>query len=557
VLAIVISASVLACKSHNPVTPAAASFAATCASLLSQSIDGGSIVSAEYLPPGTVPALGTPSPVPAHCKVYAKLNERTGIDNKPYAIGMELRLPETWNRRFLFQGGGGTDGELRPAIGTLAVGDAPNALSLGFAVVSTDAGHLNESGSAGPFLFGADPRARIDYGYNHLPVVTSAARGLIERVYRRNPEHSYFVGCSNGGRQGMMASQRFPALFDGIVIGAPAYRVTDASLDALAQTQLLASIAPFAGEGRPQLGTALTNADLKTLSDGILKSCDALDGAIDGMVSHPAQCRFDPASVQCAANATSNCLLPNKVAVIAVIQKMFAGAKDAHGRLVYSRWAYDPGINSPLWTMWKLGPPSAMPPQAMNTTLVAGAMSHVFRTPPHNTNDLYGFMLDANLDELRGDFRRTQAPFMESAEQIVNATSTDVSAFTARGGKLLFFHGMADGIFAPDDTVSYFDSLEREYGSEARNFARLFLIPGMGHCYGGPATDRFDALGALMNWVEAGNAPDELLAKASPLSSFRGRTRPLCAYPKQATYKNEGDLETASSFKCEQQGRPE
>lgn len=519
---------------------------AACSSLHSQLLHGGKIVSAEFIESGTATFYGNASPVPPHCKVYARLNERIGIDNKPYAIGIELRLPEKWNRRFLFQGGGGTDGELRAAIGAMAVGDAPNALVLGYAVVSTDAGHLNEPGIQGPYLFGADPQARIDYGYNHLPVVTNAAHSLIERYYRQKPAHSYFAGCSNGGRQGMMASQRFPDLFDGIVIGAPAHRVTDASLDALAQTQLLASISPPSSDGRPQLGAALSNADVKALSDGILSSCDALDGVVDGMVSHPAQCNFEPASVQCKADSTAACLSAEKVSVIG---KMFEGARDASGEPVYVRWAYDPGINSPLWTMWKMGPADAVPPRAINATLVAGAMSHVFSTPPVMTSDLYGFMLDTKLDELRERFRHTAPPFTQSGMQVVNATSTDVSDFVARGGKLLFFHGMADGIFAPQDTIDYVDALKRKY-SDAASFTRLYLVPGMAHCGGGPATDSFDALGAVVNWVEKGEAPDALLAKGNAHSTFKERSRPLCAYPKQATYQG-GDIEAASSFRCE------
>lgn len=551
VLALAMGAILAACTQNPPSSTNAStpppSFESACTTLVSQALPGGKIESAELVPPSTIPIFGFPSPVPAHCRVYAKLNERTGIDNKPYAIGMEVRLPENWNRRFLFQGGGGTDGELRPAIGASSVGDAPNALSLGYAVVSTDAGHRNEPGPTGPYLFGADPQARIDYGYNHLPVVTTAARKVIEQAYGSPPAHSYFVGCSNGGRQGMMASQRFPDLFDAIVAIAPAHRVTDASLDALAQTQVLASIAPRAANGRPLLGSALSSADMKVLADGILKQCDLLDGAADGMVLHPAQCDFDPRSVQCAAGTTSECLTPEKVDAI---RKIFAGSQDANGRPVYTRWAYDPGINSPMWTMWKMGPPDAMPPQAANTTLVAGAMSHVFSTPPLLTNDLYGFMLETKLDDLRERFRRTEAPFTQSGEEVVNATSTDIGAFVNRGGKLILAHGMADGIFAPQDTVDYFEAVKREHGAQADSFMRLYLVPGMGHCGGGPATDSFDALGAAVRWVEQGEAPDALLAKANPGSPFKGRSRPLCPYPKQATYKG-GDIEQATSFACE------
>lgn len=550
-LLIAVAVALASCSSNRSATGSTAtdrpSFEAACAALNSTEVKEGRIVTAELLEADSVTMYGSPSPVPAHCRIVAKLEERVGIDNKPYAIGLELRLPQDWNRRFLFQGGGGTDGELRPAIGNGAVGDAPNALSIGYAVVSTDAGHLNEAGIEGPYLFGADPQARINYGYRHLPLVTAAARKLVEEFYREKPERSYFVGCSNGGRQGMMASQRFPDLFDGIVIIAPAHRVTDASLDALVQTQLLASIAPRAPDGRPQLGAALSSADMKTLGDGILEQCDALDGVKDGMVLHPAQCKFDPASVQCDANRTSNCLAANKAEVV---RKLFEGAKDAKGEPIYTRWAYDPGVNSPLWTMWKMGPPNAHPPQAINTTLVAGAMSHVFSTPPLMTSDLYGFMLETKVDELRARFRHSEPPFTESGEAVVNATSTNVSSYVDRGGKLVFLHGMADGIFAPQDTIDYVEALKREYGTRADSFARLYLVPGMAHCGGGPATDAFDALEALTQWVEHNRAPDSLIAKARPGSPFAGRSRPLCPHPKQATYKS-GNIEDANSFRCE------
>jgi feruloyl esterase len=479
--------------------------------------------------------------------VQASLNERTGIDGKPYAIGMELRLPKNWNGRFLFQGGGGTDGRLMPALGAQNVGASPNALTQGFAVASTDAGHRDEPGPTGGFLFGADPQARIDYGYNHLPVVRNASLAMIDAFYHAKPKYSYFSGCSNGGRQGMMASQRFPDFFDGIVVGAPANRVTDASLDAMSHTQILASIAPKGSDGRPVLGAALSPADLKTLADGILKSCDALDGATDGIVSHPAACKFDPASVQCASGATENCLPGNKVDAI---RKIFAGAKDSTGKSMYISWPYDPGINSPMWTMWKMGPPTASPPQAANTTLVAGALSHVFSTPPVMTTDLYGFMLNTKVETLSANFDRIQAPFTESGAHVVNAVSDDVSAFTKHGGKLLFFHGMADGIFSPNDSISYLDKLHRKYSDKTDSFARLFLVPGMAHCGGGPATDQFDALGAVVQWVEKGSAPSQLLAKGSPRSAFPGRTRPLCAFPKEATYNGSGNIEDAASFSC-------
>ncbi|MGP8119151.1 MAG: tannase/feruloyl esterase family alpha/beta hydrolase [Xanthobacteraceae bacterium] len=192
---------------------------------------------------------------PDHCQVTGALDPRTGIDGKPYAIGYELRLPADWNGKFVFQGGGGSDGLVRPAIGVQATGDKP-ALTRGYVVASTDADHRDEPGPIGAYLFGLDPQARIDKGYHHIPVVTEQARILIGKLYGKPPARSYFVGCSNGGRQGMAATQRYPDLFDGIVAGAPAYRVPRAAIEAIFEVQTLAAVAPKGTDGRPDLGAA-------------------------------------------------------------------------------------------------------------------------------------------------------------------------------------------------------------------------------------------------------------------------------------------------------------
>jgi feruloyl esterase len=520
-------------------------FEETCKALIGHEVPGGAVVSAQFVAAGKEGAAA----VPAHCKLQGRLNERLGIEAKKYAIGFELRLPQKWNQRFYFQGGGGTDGVVRPALGAIPAGFiAPNALSNGFAVVSTDAGHANETGVQGSFLFGVDPQARADYGHNHLPVVSAAAKALIEHVYGAQPKHSYFVGCSNGGRQGMMATQRYPDLFDGVISAAPAYRVVEASLDAAAQTKLYASIAPQNPNGRPVLGGALTPDELGVVSKGILQACDALDGASDGMVNNVRDCKFDPLVLQCTNDKTTDCIAPNKAEAL---KKAFEGARNTKGELIYSTWPYDPGMATPLWTMWKLGPGTAMPPQALNTTLVAGALSHVFLTPPAPTQDLYGFMLGVDIEAALAKSNNAVAPYVDSGRSVVNADSPNIDAFTKHGGKIIFYHGMADGIFSPLDTIRYRDDLKQRYGDKVDSFSRLYLIPGMGHCSGGPATDQFDAVSALVNWVEKGKAPDALIAKAAPNSAWPERSRPLCAYPKQAIYAGKGSIEAASSFKCQ------
>jgi feruloyl esterase len=519
-------------------------FEESCKALIGQAIPGGTVGTADFVLQGGQAA----SSVPDHCKVTGKLNERTGIDGKKYAIGFELRLPKNWNQRFYFQGGGGTDGVLRPALGAIPSGAvAPNALSNGFAVVSTDAGHLNEPGAQGSFLFGMDPQARADYGYNHLSVVSAAAKALIQKTYGAKPKRSYFVGCSNGGRQGMMATQRYPDLFDGVISAAPAYRVVEASLDAAAQTQAYASVAPPGPNNRPLLGSAFSTDELAVVSKGILKACDALDGVTDGMVNNVRDCKFDPSAVQCTADTSSECLSNNKVAAL---KRAFDGAHTKNGALIYSRWPYDPGMATPLWTMWKTGPATASPPQALNTTLIAGAVSHVFVTPPEPTADLYGYVLNVDPETALAKTERAAAPFTESGKSIVNADSPNIDAFTKHGGKMIFYHGMADGIFSPYDTINYLQQLQKRYGKQADQFSRLYLIPGMGHCSGGPATDQFDAVSALIAWVEHGKAPGTLIAKTATNSAWPNRSRPLCVYPKQAIYSGKGDIENAASFVC-------
>jgi len=210
-------------------------FKAACEALSTGVSAAGHVTEATFIPAGPVALLppapaGATTPAPDHCLIRGKLNERTGIDGKPYAIGYEVRIPASWNGKFIFQGGGGVDGVLRLALGVIGSGTPqPNGLSAGYASASTDAGHLEEPGPIGPYLFGLDPQARADKGYSSIPPVATAAKALITKVQGRAPARSYFVGCSNGGRQSMVATQRYPDMFDGVIAAAPAYRVPRAA----------------------------------------------------------------------------------------------------------------------------------------------------------------------------------------------------------------------------------------------------------------------------------------------------------------------------------------
>ncbi len=518
----------------------------------------------QTVPAGLVAPSATPTatpsvPVPDHCHVQGKINQRTGIDGKTYAIGFDLRLPTNWNGRFFFQGGGGTDGVLQDAFGTLpGGGNTTNALSLGYAVVFTDTGHLNESGPVGSYLFGLDPQARVDNGYNSMDVTTQIAKAVIASFYGKQPVKSYFVGCSNGGRQGMMMSQRFPAYFDGVLAGAPAYRVPEASADEALQTQQYASAAldqAPAVNGRPVLSKAFSAADLTLLRSSIAQTCDALDGLADGMVNNLTACNYDPGVLQCSGAKNASCLSPTQVSAL---RNAYAGARDANGQIVYSSWGFDVGVGAPGWTSWKLGSSTTDVPNAINTSLIAGALAYFFTTPPTQTTDLYGYMLGFNVNTDVPKIFATSGAFTQSASDIVDAKSDDLTAFRAHGGKILFYHGGSDPIFSYRDTIAYQNRLVVRYGDQATNdFSRLFLIPGMNHCSGGPATDQFDGFGALVKWVENGTPPDQIVATARASNTdvtWPNRTRPLCPYPKQARYIGTGSIESAANFTCQVPG---
>ena len=533
---------------------AADEFADKCAALSSGAAGAGRVTTAQFVAAAPVP-LGPPAPpsvttpAPDHCLVRGKINERTGLDGKPYAIGYELRLPVRWNGKFFFQGGGGVDGILRPALGMMVGGGTPpNALSSGYAVATTDSGHIAEPGPIGDYLFGLDPQARADKGYNSIPKTATAARALIAALYTKPPARSSFVGCSNGGRQAMAATQRYADMFDGVVAGAPAYRVPLAAIDGVGHTKAFMSVAPKGADGAPDLGNALTKDELKTVADAILDSCDALDGVKDGMVQNVAACRFDPAALACKPGQNSACLPQAKVDVLA---RVYSGTKNGRGETIYARWPWDPGLASPGWTAWRTGTPGVSPPNARNVTLIPGSIAYDFMSPPEKPDDLLKWLLAFDFDRDTPKVMKGAGGF-ESGMEFEAATSDDLDAWRKHNGKMIFVHGMADPIFSPFDTIAYLDRLRARYGAETDGFARLFLVPGMNHCGGGPATDSFDALSALDAWVEKDVAPDRLVAtaRATPDVPWPGRTRPLCAWPKFAAYTGAGNVEDAGSFEC-------
>jgi feruloyl esterase len=543
--------------------------------------------------------------LPEHCLVQGIVNPRIGVpapamdqygnltpaiaSDANYGIEFELRMPTTtWNGDFFFTGGSGNDGVVSEAVGaTLGGGTAfPPALYLGFAVITQNSGHTaGQNDEFGPSSnqnngFGYDPQARYDYGYQQTGTLTPVAKSILTSFYGISPVYSYYCGCSNGGREAMVASQRWGDMFDGIVAGDPGYRLPHAAIAEAWDTQQFAQAASAMGttpdpNGNPNLFSAASQADLALVGQLVLQACDSLDGLQDEMIFNNAACKtaFNPATIsqlQCTGAKTPTCLLP---AQILAIQNVFEGPVDSQGNALYSDWPYDVGISDPKWIMWPLGlnPPVYIPigyPQptltiypvsqtpASNITQGASSAMYLFSTPPNSSMNVFTVLMD----DLNAAVNATSSTFTQSAVAYMEAASTNLDTFTAHNGKIIFYHGESDPVFSMYDTVNYYEELSSTYGANTASFARLFLIPGMNHCSGGSyALDSFDPLTAIVNWVEEGAAPDSIIAGNSfnstlnPLSGSAlplGRTRPLCPYPQFAQYTGAGISDDAANFTC-------
>lgn len=498
--------------------------------------------------------------LPAHCEVSGLMQERTGVDGQQYAIRFKMRLPEKWNQRFFFQGGGGTNGQVGDAAGMIEPGRL-TALERGFAVVSQDSGHDNSLNSVpdrgGPVAFGFDPQARADYGGTSLKPVTEAAKALISAYYDQAPQRSYFAGCSKGGQEGMMLAQRYPDLFDGIVAGAPGFSLPRAAVAEAWDTQAFASLIETGANGKPDLSrlpATFSNAQFTRVRNAVLAACDADDGAQDGITADWSACtwqRLKPKLREQVCSNADDCLSEKQVQVL---ERVYLGAKDSKGNALFTAWALDGGIGSDGWRVWKIGAADA-PFPAVNVAMGAPALAAIFTTPPialgPDPSAAFEYALSFDFDRDAPKIYATNDTFERSAWEDIGARSPDLSAFRARGGKLIVPHGVSDPVFSVTDTVAWYREVDELNSGKAAEFVRVFPVPGMAHCAGGPATDQYNVFDALVAWVEQGAAPDRILATAGPMSPWPGRSRPLCPYPQVARYDGKGNIEDAASFRCE------
>ena len=308
--------------------------------------------------------MAPPVTLPAHCELTGAMEERVGVDGQHYAIRFHLRLPLRWNGKFLFEGGGGTEGDLGSAVGLIVPGTPP-AIAQGYAVVSQDSGHDNATNSVpsrgGNVAFGFDPEARANYGGSSLRLVAETAKTIIHSYYGRLPAHSYFVGCSKGGQEGMVFAQRFPDEFDGIVAGAPGFSLPRAAVAEAWDTQAFGSLVEATGAKMfdPKLlPTSFSETQFRTVREAILAACDADDGVQDGITSNFESCTWPRVAKElnrrnCSTSKTDSCLSD---AQIKVLGRVHGGPKNSRDKSLYSDWPVDAGMGSDGWRIWKIGP---------------------------------------------------------------------------------------------------------------------------------------------------------------------------------------------------------
>jgi pimeloyl-ACP methyl ester carboxylesterase len=362
-----------------------------------------------------------------------------------------------------------------------------------------------------------EQQAGLDFAYQAVGRIAVLAKQIVALHYGKPVGHAYFAGCSTGGREGMLMAQRYPTYFDGIVVGAPAMRTAFSHIGDEWVAAMLNGAAPKDASGKPETKRALSDTDRTAVMEGFLNACDARDGLKDGLVMDPTGCRFDVKTIECLGEKKDGCL---STAQVSAIQQAFAGPRDSKGRQVYPGFLFDTGITTTE------GLPG----------LLAGAVNPI--GPAYTATEMD---VDARAEQASAD-----------PQMILTATSTwtNLNTFSARGGKLLFYHGVSDPWFSALDTLDYYERMARANGGagQVAGWSRLFLVPGMGHCGGGPmALDTFDMLGAIVEWVEHGKAPGSITATGRAL---QGRTRPLCPYPQFAQYKGDGSPDVASSFEC-------
>ena len=518
----VVLATAAACGASgaSPATSnATGSEAMSCAAIASLALPDTTIRLAESTPAGPFlpPGASQPLQVPAFCRVAATTDP---------AIEFEVWLPATgWNGKFHTAGNGGM-------AGVISYGAMADALDRGYVTSSTDTGHVRPGTDGFDASWALDrPDLIEDFGHRSLHLTAVHGKAITEAFYGTPPDYAYYVGCSKGGQQGMMEAQRYPEDFDGLVVGDPAHAWTSF----------------YAGA---HLWYALATLDdpdsyvppdkVAILGDAVTAACDTLDGIEDGVIDDPRRCEFDPASLTCLVDQRKDsCFTPKQVQAIADI---WNGPRNAAGDSLYPGLVPGGEAGRGGWSSWVTG---QEPFTGTHFRAAEGFMKYMVFDDP-------------DWDFRTWDYDRDLPIALAKTGPAIDATDPDLRPLRDRGGKLLLYHGWSDADISPLGTIAYYEEVVTLLGegkdaatalSETQEFFRLFMVPGMGHCRGGPGPDRFDALTALERWVEEEVAPEQLIASKLDNGEVV-RTRPLCPYPQVARWSGTGSTDDAANFAC-------
>ena len=497
-----------------------------CTSLAQVRLDHAEITSAGVMDEGPLPGTGR---MPALCMVKAVARPTSDSE-----IRFQVWLPlANWNGKFEQVGNGGWAGSI-PASAMI------DPLRRGYATAGTDDGH--QGGNDAAWAVG-HPEKLIDFGYRAVHETSLQARTLIRAFYGKDPSRSYFVGCSDGGREALMEAQRYPNEFDGIIAGAPANYWSHLFTGFVWNEQALLM----------DPSSRIPSFKLMVIQKAVLAACDGLDGVKDGLLSDPRSCHFDPRELLCHGANGQDCLTGPQ---IEALQKIYTGPKNPRtGAQLFP--GYPPGTESVTgtWDAWII-------PQ----TPRGGSIQSAF------ADSYYGQVV---FEKPRWDFRTMNFDADvtvgdEKTGSILNATNVDLRQFGTHGGKLIQYHGWGDAAISPLNSIDYYDSVRSFFAKSGaqpvQDFYRLFMVPGMGHCSGGIGATSFgnmpgtasistdperDVLSALERWVEKGVSPDHLIGSGTVAGNASKRmTRPLCPYPQVAKYSGSGDTNDASNFAC-------
>jgi len=485
-----------------------------------------SVDSIPSLPDVTITSVTQEAAPAPHCKVAGVIGTE---------IRFELLLPDNWNGKFAMGGGGGFVG--------LVINSAQlyfGAVQSGYATVGTDTGHQGNPFDGSWALNNTERVSNFGHVAVHRTAV--AAKELTKGYYGKDIDRSYFTGCSTGGRQALMEAQRYPEDFDGIVSGAPPLNLT--AVMGAAMTQVTHAMYPDPSDLQ---AAVIGPEEQELIASKVFGMCDALDGLEDGILNDPRQCEFDIKSLACEEDNTQGCLTGEQVRAAQVI---YDGPKDKYGSLSPG-YPFGGERDPSGWSRWltgglKYGAQGIFQEGVESENAAPSIPSTGFAFGPGFMKFLVYNDPDWNYAEYNWDTFREDT---ELAAATLNATNPDLSSFRESGGKLLIYNGWVDMAITALGTIDYFESV-LDHDATASEDTRLFLMPGLSHCTGGPGPSVVNYLDVMDEWATTGKAPDELPVYWLDEERQLAGSRLLCAYPQVAKYYGQGDPRDASSFSC-------